>query len=244
MQKSSSWPLYIALISAITVTTVALVKKYIDLPKNKQNYYILPDLPYAYNALEPYIDAKTMELHHDKHHRKYVDELNTALKNYPDLANKPLEELLENLDQVPENIRVSVRNNGGGHLNHSTFWLMMVPNGGGEPEGELKEVINKHFGSFDQFKEKFNQAAKTRFGSGWAWLCLDNSGNLVITSTANQDTPLSEGLTPIVCLDVWEHAYYLKYNNRRPDYIDAWWKVINWKYAQENYSKAKSNINK
>lgn len=199
--------------------------------------YTLPQLPYAYNALEPHIDAHTMELHHSKHQQHYIDELNAALKNHPQLQEKPLEELLKHLDQVPESIRNTVRNNGGGHFNHSFFWLVMAPQAGGEPTGKLREHINRDFGSFNKFKELFANVAKSRFGSGWAWLSIDKDGKLVVHSTANQDTPLAEGLTPLLGLDVWEHAYYLKYNNRRSDYIDAWWNVVNWKQVEDNYEK-------
>ncbi len=194
----------------------------------------LEPLPYAYDALEPYIDAKTMELHHDKHHQKYVDDLNAALKDYPELQKKSLEELLSDLNAVPESVRKAVQNNAGGDYNHAMFWLLMKK-GGSKPLGHVKEEIIKTFKSFDNFKEKFSTAARTRFGSGWAWLSINQEGELVITSTANQDTPLSQGLSPILGLDVWEHAYYLKYNNRRPDYIEAWWNVINWEQVEANY---------
>jgi superoxide dismutase, Fe-Mn family len=198
--------------------------------------FTLPSLPYAYDALEPYIDAKTMELHHDKHHQKYVDELNAVLKDYPELQKKSLEDLLSNLGALPEAIRTAVRNNGGGDFNHSMFWLLMKK-GGSQPMGKVRDEIIKTFKSFDAFKDEFSKAAKTRFGSGWAWLSINTAGNLVITSTANQDTPLSEGLSPVLGLDVWEHAYYLKYNNRRPDYIDAWWNVVNWEQVESNYQE-------
>ncbi len=188
----------------------------------------LPPLPYAYDALEPHIDELTMRIHHDKHHQAYVDNLNAALEKYPDLQDKSVEELVKNLDAVPEDIRTAVRNHGGGHFNHTMFWLIMGPNGGGEPGGKLGEAIQAAFGSFESFKEQFNKAAMGRFGSGWAWLCVDANKNLVITSTANQDTPLADGLTPILGLDVWEHAYYLKYQNRRGEYVQAWWNVVNW----------------
>lgn len=197
--------------------------------------YTLAALPYSYNALEPYIDSQTMELHHDKHQQAYIDGLNKALQTYPELQNIPLVELLSNLANIPEGIRSAVRNNGGGELNHSMFWLMMKKNGGGDPKGKIAEAINKKFGSFGMFKEEFDAAAKTRFGSGWAWLSLNKKGDLVVSSTANQDTPFSEGLTPIMGLDVWEHAYYLKYQNRRVDYIKAWWHVVNWDQIESNY---------
>ncbi len=190
--------------------------------------HTLPPLPYDYNALEPHIDARTMEIHHTKHHQAYIDKLNAALDQHPELKEKSLEDLLKNLDQVPENIRTIVRNNGGGHLNHSMFWKMMGPNAGGAPTGEIAEKITSKFGSFDQFKETFANAGITRFGSGWAWLSLDQSGELQVHSTANQDNPIMEGMKPLLGVDVWEHAYYLNYQNRRPDYLNAWWNVVNW----------------
>lgn len=197
--------------------------------------YTLPKLPYAYDALEPHIDARTMEIHHTKHHQGYVDKLNKALEKYTDLQNKSLEELLQSLDAVPEEIRTAVRNNGGGHYNHSLFWKIMKKDGGGDPNGMLAEAINKNFGDFSKFKEEFTKAATTRFGSGWAWLLLDKEGKLAVTSTPNQDSPILEGLHPILGLDVWEHAYYLKYQNRRPDYIEAWWSVVNWDEVENNF---------
>ena len=199
----------------------------------------LPDLPYSYDALEPDIDARTMEIHHSKHHQGYVNNLNAALEKHPELMDKSVEELVADLSSVPDDIRTAVRNNGGGHANHTLFWTCMGPDGGGDPSGELAEAINSTFGSFDNFKDEFSKAAATRFGSGWAWLCVDGSGNLVVTSTPNQDNPVSEGLTPILGLDVWEHAYYLNYQNRRPDYIKAWWNVVNWNQVSENLSKSK-----
>ncbi len=199
----------------------------------------LPPLPYAFNALEPHIDARTMEIHHDKHHAAYTTNLNKALEAYPDLATKSIEALLGDLNAVPEGIRTAVRNNGGGFANHNLFWTVMSPNGGGAPSGALAGAINAAFGSFDAFKEKFNNAAATRFGSGWAWLYVDGGGNLVVGSTPNQDTPLMEGGKPVLGLDVWEHAYYLHYQNRRPDYINAWWNVVNWEAAAANYAAAK-----
>ncbi|HEX5455770.1 MAG TPA: superoxide dismutase [Candidatus Saccharimonadales bacterium] len=186
----------------------------------------LPDLPYAYDALEPYIDEQTMRLHHTKHHQTYIDKANKALEG-SDWADKPVEEILKNLDALPEDIRITLRNNGGGHFNHSLFWQMMAPDQSGKPGGDVAGAIDTAFGSFDNFKEKFAEAAAGRFGSGWAWL-VDNNGTLEITSTANQDSPISEDARPLLGLDVWEHAYYLKYQNRRPEYIDAWWKVVNW----------------
>ena len=190
--------------------------------------HTLPDLPYAYDALEPHIDAQTMEIHHTKHHKGYVDKLNAALEGTA-FAENPLEEVLKDLHSVPETIRTAVQNNGGGHYNHSLFWLSMSPNGGGEPQGALAEAIAKAFGDFASFQKEFNNAAATQFGSGWAWLSLESwSGKLVVHSTANQDTPLDKGLTPLLGLDVWEHAYYLKYQNKRPDYIAAFWNLVHW----------------
>jgi superoxide dismutase, Fe-Mn family len=201
--------------------------------------FTLPPLPYANNALEPYIDAMTMEIHHDKHHAAYVTNVNKALESAPDLANKSIEELLaNNCAIVPENIRTAVRNNGGGHINHSMFWKIMKPGGGGSPVGNVAQAITGAFGGLDAFKEKFNQAATTRFGSGWAWLV--KTGNKVdIISTANQDSPLMEGKYPVMGLDVWEHAYYLKYQNRRPDYISAWWNVVNWEEIENRFNSGK-----
>ena len=199
--------------------------------------HTLPDLPYAFNALEPYIDARTMEIHHDKHHGGYVSKLNDALSKHPNLAEKPLEELLSDLSAVPEDIRTAVRNNGGGHFNHSLFWKVLGP-GGGSPEGDLKAALESTFGSLEAFKESFSTAAATRFGSGWAWLSVDSQGKLVVHSTPNQDTPLAEGLRPILGLDVWEHAYYLNYQNRRPEYIKSFWEVVNWKQVAKNFSAA------
>jgi len=201
--------------------------------------FTLPPLPYAPDALEPHIDKMTMEIHHGKHHNAYVTNLNKALESAPELANKSLEELLaNNLAMVPESIRTAVRNNGGGHYNHAMFWTIMGPNGGGAPTGELSDAINSTFGSFDEFKTKFNAAATTRFGSGWAWLVKYGS-KLEITSTPNQDNPVMEGRFPVMGLDVWEHAYYLKYQNRRPDYIGAWWNVINWEEVTKRFKSGK-----
>lgn len=200
--------------------------------------YTLPDLPYAYDELEPYIDEETMHLHHDKHHNTYVTNLNSAIEKYPELGEKTIEELLSDMDAIPTDIKTAVRNNGGGHANHSFFWEIMAPNAGGEPTGEIKEAINEAFGDFSSFKEEFKKAAAGRFGSGWAWLVMEN-GKLAITSTANQDSPLMEGKTPILGLDVWEHAYYLKYKNVRPDYIAAFWNVINWDEVNKRFEAAK-----
>jgi Fe-Mn family superoxide dismutase len=199
----------------------------------------LPPLPYDYAALEPHIDTQTMQIHHDKHHGAYVNNLNAALENYPDLQNKSAEDLIKDLNALPEAIRTAVRNNGGGHVNHTMFWQIMGPKGGGEPTGELADAINKTFGSFAAFKDAVNKAGAGRFGSGWAWLVLDSAGALKVTSTANQDNPLMEGQTPILGVDVWEHAYYLKYQNRRADYLNAWWNVVNWNEVAQRYAKAK-----
>jgi Fe-Mn family superoxide dismutase len=200
----------------------------------------LPPLPYAPDVLEPHIDKMTMEIHHGKHHNAYVTNLNKALESSPDLQGKSLEELLaNNCAAVPENIRTAVRNNGGGHANHSMFWKIMGPGAGGNPSGEVAEAISSTFGGFDGFKEKFNAAAAGRFGSGWAWLVKGAGGKLEITSTANQDSPLMEGKYPVMGLDVWEHAYYLKYQNRRPDYIAAWWNVVNWQEVNRRLREGK-----
>ena len=199
--------------------------------------YEVPALPYDYNALEPHIDEQTMRIHHDKHHQAYVDKVNAALEG-TEHADKAIEEVVANLDAIPDDKRNAVRNNGGGHLNHSLFWPSMSPNGGGEPSGELADAINSAFGSFDEFKEKFEAAGVNQFGSGWAWLVLDG-GKLAVTSTANQDNPLSQGQTPLLGNDVWEHAYYLKYQNKRPDYLKAWWNVVDWDKVAERFSGAK-----
>jgi Fe-Mn family superoxide dismutase len=200
--------------------------------------YTLPELPYAYDALEPHIDARTMEIHHTKHHQAYINKVNEAIQGKKDLESQPIDDLMRNLSKVPEDIRGTVRNNGGGHANHSLFWTVLGPNGGGQPGGELADAITKKFGSFDKFKTDFGNAAATRFGSGWAWLSVDKGG-LVVESTPNQDTPLSEGRTPILGLDVWEHAYYLHYQNRRPDYVAAFWNVVNWDEVSRRYAAAK-----
>ncbi|MEB3102265.1 superoxide dismutase [Ferviditalea candida] len=198
----------------------------------------LPPLPYPNNALEPYIDEQTMMIHHDRHHNAYVTNLNAALEGQPELQNKSIDDLIADLNSVPDNIRTAVRNNGGGHANHSLFWQIMKPNGGGEPAGKLAEAIKGELGGFEKFKEDFSKAAATRFGSGWAWLSVDKNKKLVVSSTPNQDNPIMEGLTPILGLDVWEHAYYLKYQNKRPDYISAWWSVINWEEVGKRYEAA------
>jgi Fe-Mn family superoxide dismutase len=199
----------------------------------------VPPLPYAFDALEPYIDAKTMEIHHDKHHGAYVTNLNKALEGQAALQGKSIDDLLRGLDQVPENIRTAVRNNGGGHWNHSMFWKIMKKGGGGEPKGDLAAAIKSAFGSFADFQTKFNAAAMGRFGSGWAWLFFDKSGKLAIDSTPNQDNPIMSGGKPVMGLDVWEHAYYLKYQNRRADYVEAWWNVVNWDAIADNFAVAK-----
>ncbi len=199
----------------------------------------LPALPYATNALEPHIDTRTMEIHHGKHHNAYVTNLNKALEAHPDLQSKTIEQLLTSLDSLPEAIRGAVRNNGGGHYNHTMFWQIMAPGKGGEPTGDLAAAINAAFGSFAAFKEKFAAAGVGRFGSGWAWLIADKGGAVSITSSPNQDNPISEGKTAILGLDVWEHAYYLNYQNRRPDYIAAWWNVVNWDEVAKRYAAAK-----
>jgi len=196
--------------------------------------YEVPDLPYDYGALEPHIDEATMKLHHDKHHQAYVDKANAALEG-TDHADRPIEELLRDLDSLPEDKRGPVRNNGGGHYNHSLFWEWMSPDGGGEPDGDLRAALESAFGSVDDFKSQMKDAGIARFGSGWAWLVHDGSG-LAVTSTANQDSPVMEGQTPLLGIDVWEHAYYLKYQNKRPDYLDAFWNVVNWGKVAEGYS--------
>ena len=200
--------------------------------------YQLPPLPYPFDALEPTIDARTMEIHHDKHHGAYVNNVNAAIAGHSDLEAMSVEDLLRNINKVPEDIRTAVRNNGGGHANHSMFWQIMKKGGGGAPTGELADAINSTFGSFDAFKDAFSKAAAGRFGSGWAWLVSDN-GKLEVISTANQDSPYMDGKTPLMGLDVWEHAYYLNYQNRRPDYISAWWNVVNWDAVASRYAEAK-----
>jgi Fe-Mn family superoxide dismutase len=200
--------------------------------------YTLPALPYAFTALEPHIDARTMEIHHDKHHAAYVNNLNNALKDHPELAAKPVNELIADLSAVPEAIRPAVRNNGGGHSNHTFFWEIMGPGKGGAPVGKLAEAITKAFGSFDEFKAKFEEAGVKRFGSGFAWLIVNKQGQLEIISLPNQDSPYMDGNKPVIANDVWEHAYYLHYQNRRPDYLKAWWNVVNWNHAEQNYLNA------
>lgn len=199
--------------------------------------YSLPNLAYAYDALEPHIDARTMEIHHTKHHQTYITNVNGALEAHADLAAKSVEDLISDLAAVPEGIRTAVRNNGGGHANHSFFWKVIGPNAGGSPKGKLAEAITSECGSFDNLKDAFLKAAATRFGSGWAWLSVKD-GKLMVHSTANQDSPLMEGATPVIGLDVWEHAYYLNYQNRRPDYVGAFWNVVNWDAAEANYNAA------
>ncbi len=199
----------------------------------------LQPLPYAFDALEPHIDAKTMEIHHDKHHATYVNKLNAALADHADLQSKTLDELLTGIGSLPDSVRGAVNNHGGGHSNHSIFWNNMSPNGGGTPSGELAEAINATFSSFDSFKEKFAAAAAGQFGSGWAWLCADKGGKLHIKALPNQNSPMTEGFSPLLGIDVWEHAYYLNYQNRRPDYVSAWWNVVNWSDVAERYGKAK-----
>lgn len=200
--------------------------------------YTLPELPYAYDALEPFFDEETMHLHHDKHHQTYVNNLNAAIEKHPEFFDKTVEELVAYLDRLPEDIRVAVRNNGGGHLNHTMFWEWLAPNAGGAPTGDIAAAIDEAFGSFDDFKAEFKAAATGRFGSGWVWLVLDY-GKLKVVSTANQDNPISDGQIPVLGLDVWEHAYYLKYRNVRPDYIEAFFSLINWDKVNELYAKAK-----
>lgn len=200
--------------------------------------YKLPDLPYAYDALEPHIDEETMKLHHDKHHNTYVENVNKALEGHDDLQKLSIEELVAKLDEVPEDIRTAVRNNGGGHANHTLFWEIMSPNGGGEPTGELADAINDTFGSLDNLKDEVKTAATGQFGSGWGWLVVDN-GELKVVNTPNQDSPLTAGQTPILGVDVWEHAYYLNYQNKRPAYVDAFWEVVNWDEVARRYEEAK-----
>ena len=202
--------------------------------------YTLPSLGYSYDALEPYIDAKTMEIHYTKHHQAYIDKLNDALQAHPELQKKTLEQLLNLVDTLPPELGTTIKNNGGGHFNHSLLWTLMKKKGGGEPKGTVAKLIKNKFGSFQECKTQFNEAAKKVFGSGWAWLAINGKGELVGLSTSNQDAIIMAGLQPILGLDVWEHAYYLKYQNRRPDYINAWWNVINWDQVEENYRSIKN----
>lgn len=199
--------------------------------------YKLPGLNFPYDALEPYVDARTMEIHYSKHHQAYIDKVNKALEGHPELAAKSIEQLVSDLDAVPDDIRTAVRNNGGGHANHSLFWTVIGPDKGGKPDGKLAEAIDRDFGSFAAFVERFADAAATRFGSGWAWLVKDKDGKLQVLSTPNQDSPLMDGKLPLLGLDVWEHAYYLKYQNRRPDYIAAFWNIVDWKQVARNFEK-------
>ncbi|MHB8597457.1 MAG: superoxide dismutase [Ktedonobacteraceae bacterium] len=199
--------------------------------------YELPPLPYDYSALEPYIDTETMHLHHDKHHQAYVTNLNAALKDNSQFSSMNVDDLMRHIKDVPDSARTAVRNNGGGHSNHSMFWQIMKPNGGGQPSGALASAIDSTFGSFDAFKTQFNDAGVKRFGSGWTWLVLDQSGKLSVISSANQDSPLMDGMYPVMGNDVWEHAYYLKYQNRRPDYLNAWWNVVNWDEIAKRYAQ-------
>jgi superoxide dismutase, Fe-Mn family len=210
----------------------------LDAAQEKKPAFTLPPLPYAYDALEPHIDAETMKIHHDRHHQAYVTNLNAVLKDLPDLLAKPVDELLHSVNQVPESVRQKVIDNGGGHANHTLFWTVMGPKAGGTPSGELGKAIDQSFGSFTKLQEAMSNAALTRFGSGWAWLMLDN-GKLVVQSLPNQDSPLLNGKTPLLGLDVWEHAYYLKYQNKRADYVKAWWNVVQWDHVAERYTKAK-----
>ena len=224
--------------SVFAIAALSLAFPLLNAQDTPSGPYTLPPLPYAPEALEPHIDAETMRIHHGKHHKAYVDNANKLLADQPALAKLTPEELLRNLDKAPESIRAGLKNNVGGHVNHSAFWLMMAPKGGGKPSGDLAKAIDSAFGSFDEFKKQFTDAAMKRFGSGWAWLVVKD-GKLSILSTPNQDPPLLDGYTAILGLDVWEHAYYLKYQNRRGDYAAAWWNVVNWPYVAELYAKAK-----
>jgi len=225
-----------ALLTAAVATVPGAIAQ--PAPAVPSGPYKLPPLPYANDALEPHIDARTMEIHHDKHHAGYVANLNKAVADYPDVSRKSVEDLVADLNAVPEKIRTAVRNNGGGHYNHSLFWQMMSKSGGGEPKGELAKAIDASFGSFNAFKEGFGKAGLGQFGSGWAWLVV-SQGKLAIESSANQDSPSSSGKQPLLGVDVWEHAYYLKYQNKRGDYISAWWNVVNWEFVTERYAKFK-----
>lgn len=201
--------------------------------------YSLAGLPYPYDALEPYIDAQTMEIHHTKHHQAYVDKLNAALEGHADLMSKSVEELVADLRSIPEDVRTAVQNNGGGHANHSLFWTVMSSNGGGGASGDVARAIDSELGGFDSFQEKFTEAAVTQFGSGWAWLVVNGDGKLEVVQTSNQGSPLSDGKTPVLALDVWEHAYYLKYQNRRPEYVDAFWNIVHWGEVERRYDEAR-----
>jgi Fe-Mn family superoxide dismutase len=230
----------LASVACATASTLRLaVAQPAPAPVPSTGPFTLPPLPYAFDALEPHIDAETMQIHHDKHHAAYVANLNKAVAEFPDLGKKPVEDLLKELTVIPEKIRMAVRNQGGGHYNHSIFWPMMKKNGGGEPSGELSKAIDKTFGSFSTFKDHFTKTAIGQFGSGWAWLVLDGS-DLKIEPGPNQDSPIWVGQQPLLGLDVWEHAYYLKYQNRRPEYVAAWFNVINWDYVSERFQKAKA----
>lgn len=219
----------------VKYVTLEYTIRTINHTNSSMSKYTLPSLPYSYDALEPYIDARTMEIHHTKHHQTYVDKLNAALEKHPEMSDTTLEELLKNLEQVPEDIRMAVRNHGGGHLNHSLFWQILKINENGQPTEQLAEAINHSFGSFENFQEQFTQAATNHFGSGWIWLSLTPEKNLVIHTLPNQDSPLLQGYRPLLGLDVWEHAYYLKYQNKRPDYITAFWNIINWEEIAKKY---------
>lgn len=245
MLKNLKSLLAIALICFAGGAVITLVLNYTNNSIfGQKNKFLLPKLPYSYDALEPHLDAQTLEIHYSKHHQAYVDNLNEAIKDYPEIQKKSLEDILTNIDLIPGQIREKVKNNAGGHYNHSFFWNVMSPNSSKEPKGELKDAIIKHFESFENFKDKFTQEAKTKFGSGWAWLLMDKNGDLIVTSSSNQDCPLSQKLIPLLTLDVWEHAYYLKFQNRRPDYISAWWNVVNWDQVEKNYKDALDKIKK
>ena len=224
--------------TALAATTAAIAPSVLTQPAPAipGGPFTLPPLPYAFDALEPNIDARTMEIHHDRHHKAYVDNLNKALADFPDLAKKSIEDVVKDLNAVPEKIRTAVRNNGGGHYNHSLFWKMMKKGGGGEPKGELAKAIEEIFGSFNTFKDAFAKAGMGQFGSGWAWL-VRADGRLAIQATPNQDNPVTQGAQPLLGIDVWEHAYYLKYQNKRADYIAAWWNVVDWDFVSERYAK-------
>ncbi|MGV2829998.1 superoxide dismutase [Myxosarcina sp. GI1(2024)] len=230
---------FLFLLGASGVATALGTFPQLALAQNEPNGpFELPPLPYDYNALEPYIDAETMMFHHDKHHAGYTKNLNKAVSKYPELASKSAEDILREIDSVPEDVATTIRNNGGGYVNHKMFWEIMSPNGGGEPTGAIAEPINENFGSFEAFKEEFNQAGSNQFGSGWAWLVLDNNNQLKVINTPNQDSPLMQGMYPIMGNDVWEHAYYLKYRNNRGEYLENWWNVVNWDEVNRRYQGA------